>query len=320
MADLCASFLVVLGVAWVVRRGMHGTAGQPLSAVGRRRWVFFSLLGSLPVLGVLAVTGLLAWGVLVVPASLLGAWLVLCRRMVRPHPDPKRGGQSRSGATALAGRFSPAPLALTCASVVACWVAVNPTGDRPDGQVAAANAAREPEVVSRALGEQIAPAASARVQPPARAVTAATKKPRRPGSVVMATRGAIIYVGNNGQLTANTGPTSASGTVAQGVEDSDLRSGRFLRRRDRQAGTDSGAGNDSETGVDCAAGHDSAAGHDRRAGHDGAAGHDRAARHDRSSPRLRHQLDTRAFPSRQRHPRGARQAGEGSQRHCAQRS
>ena len=42
---------------------------------------------------------------------------------------------------------------------------------------------------------------------------------------VLATHGAIVYIGENGQLIGNTGPTSASGVVALGVEGSTLQTG-----------------------------------------------------------------------------------------------
>jgi hypothetical protein len=42
---------------------------------------------------------------------------------------------------------------------------------------------------------------------------------------VLATNGAIVYLGDDGALTANTGPTTSSGVVALGVDDSNLQSG-----------------------------------------------------------------------------------------------
>ena len=46
------------------------------------------------------------------------------------------------------------------------------------------------------------------------------------GHQVLAADGAIVYIGENGRLTANTGPTASSGVVALGVRRSTLRSGR----------------------------------------------------------------------------------------------
>jgi hypothetical protein len=46
------------------------------------------------------------------------------------------------------------------------------------------------------------------------------------GHQVLAADGAIVYIGENGRLTANTGPTGSSGVVALGVRRSTLRSGR----------------------------------------------------------------------------------------------
>ena len=46
------------------------------------------------------------------------------------------------------------------------------------------------------------------------------------GHQVIAADGAIVYLGENGRLTANTGPTASSGVVALGVRRSTLRSGR----------------------------------------------------------------------------------------------
>ena len=46
------------------------------------------------------------------------------------------------------------------------------------------------------------------------------------GYQVLATDGSIVYIGRNGQLTANTGKTSSSGVVALGVDGSDLQSGQ----------------------------------------------------------------------------------------------
>ena len=42
---------------------------------------------------------------------------------------------------------------------------------------------------------------------------------------MLATEGSIVYIGANGQLTANTGPTGSSGVVALGVSGSDLATG-----------------------------------------------------------------------------------------------
>lgn len=55
------------------------------------------------------------------------------------------------------------------------------------------------------------------------------------GYQVLATDGSIVYIGPDGQLTANTGHTSSSGVVALGVDGSDLRSGRSTVRGDGAA-------------------------------------------------------------------------------------
>lgn len=52
-------------------------------AARRRRRVLMALLGALVVVGVLALTGVVAPGYLGVPGALLVAWLVACRLMVR---------------------------------------------------------------------------------------------------------------------------------------------------------------------------------------------------------------------------------------------
>ncbi|MCW2762908.1 MAG: hypothetical protein JWR85_3109 [Marmoricola sp.] len=271
MADLCASIMVVLGTAWVVRRIMDGPAPQPLTAVGRRCWVFLSLLSSVAMDGVLAGAGLIAWRSAAIPAAMLGIWLVLCRMMVRPRRD---------AGSAVIARLSPATLALTGAVILALWISVNPMGGEPPNKaVASTTAVRGPvhtptpskvaqveppvspsnvpatspgatnpgtanpgtanpsaanpsaanlgsspvastgerETGERETGER----AAAQPQSPA---AAGSRRGAGPG-IVMATRGAIVYVGDNGRLTANTGATSSSGAVALGVEGSDLQSG-----------------------------------------------------------------------------------------------
>ena len=42
---------------------------------------------------------------------------------------------------------------------------------------------------------------------------------------VLATHGSVVYIGENGHLIGNTGPTSSSGVVALGVDDSTLQTG-----------------------------------------------------------------------------------------------
>jgi hypothetical protein len=251
MADLCATVLVVLGVAWVVRRVMDGPVRQPLTAVRRRCWVFLSLLSAVAAHGVLAGLDLIPWRNAAIPATLLGIWLVLCRVMVRP----RRGAPGSARRSAVFRRLSPATLALTVASILACWIAVNPMGERPDEAVAATTATRAPvhtpresevaqvgpvaPVISQPNGYTTHPGlgaanhGSSPVAPPAHGATGATQPDvpaaaasrRGAGPIVMANRGAIIYVGDNGRLTANTGATSSSGAVALGVKGSDLSSG-----------------------------------------------------------------------------------------------
>jgi hypothetical protein len=245
MADLCASILVVLGAAWAVRRIMDGPAPQPLTAVRRRCWVFLSLLSSVAMDGVLAGVGLIAWRSAAIPAAMLGIWLVLCRLMVRPRRD---------AGPAVIARLSPATLALTGAAILALWFAVNPMGGEPPNKaVASTTAARapvhtpapskvaqvEPPVSpsnvpaanpgtanpgTANLGSSPVASTGERAAQPQAPAAAGSRRGAGPG-IVMATRGAIVYVGDNGRLTANTGATSSSGAVALGVEGSDLKSG-----------------------------------------------------------------------------------------------
>ncbi|KHL19526.1 hypothetical protein CLV56_3723 [Mumia flava] len=75
--------------------------------------------------------------------------------------------------------------------------------------------------------------------PPSVAVPAVIEvvQPRRPkgeeqtvgaagGTQVIATAGSIVYVGDDGQMYANTGAAASGGVIGLGVDDSDLRSGR----------------------------------------------------------------------------------------------
>src|SRR3954453_22849887 len=203
MADICASMLVVLCITWVVRHLMDGgSTPQRLTAVRRRLWIFVSLVAAVAVHTAAAALDLIAWRSVAVPLVLLGVWLMMCRAMVRPT---WRGAEQT-----LVRRLSPATLAFIGSAVLAWWIAVNPLGEHPNEAVASATeptaATTDPAVQS---ATPIAPAVA----------DAATS------GLVMASKGAIVFVGDNGRLTANSGPTASSGNVALGVKGSQLRSG-----------------------------------------------------------------------------------------------
>ncbi len=268
MADLCTSVLVVLGIAWVVRRAMDGSPPRPLTAVRRRLWVFLSLLSSVAVHAVLAGLDLIAWRTAAIPLALLGLWLVLCRLMVRPRDAPGSPRRTARPVTqpAVIRRLSPAALALIGASILALWIAVNPMSEHRNEAAAASTATQPPSETTPASAvaqvEPVTPSVNPSTAsttnpglgtaavgtPPAASqptrTTDVTSLPGATGSrrqvgrgVVMATKGAIVLVGDNARLTANTGPTTSSGTVALGVQGSKLNSGDSARGGSADSGT-----------------------------------------------------------------------------------
>ncbi len=154
MADVCASVVVVLGTAWVVRWVMDWPDRQPLTPVRRRRWVFLSLLLSVAVHAVLAGFALISWRSTAIPVTLVGIWLVLCRLMVRPGRDTRYTSPPAPGGwqPAVLRRLSPATLALTLAAILTLWVALNPLGDDRNTAVAATSSARDRTSVEHAGG------------------------------------------------------------------------------------------------------------------------------------------------------------------------